>query len=91
MKRQSTPRFVRAKVRALAREQVRDQRSLYETKRPEQVGTYGGNGEVIVEGKRYPFRDTQNIQPSVGDVLTMRNVGRRAVVIMAPTEGTSIT
>lgn len=90
MERKSTPRFVRAKLRAVARERVRDQRSMYETKRTEQVGTYGGNNEIIVDSKRYPFRDTQNIQPNVGDVITVRNVGRRAVVIMAPTEGTEI-
>ena len=83
-------RFQRAKFRAVSRERTRDQRGTYETKRPEQVGTYAGNNEVIVNGVRYPFRDTQGIAPTVGNVLTVRNVGRRAVVIMAPSEGTTV-
>lgn len=83
-------RFQRAKLKALARERTRDQRSTYEQQRTEQVGTYAGNNEVIVDGVRYPFRDTQGIAPSVGNQITVRNVGRRAVVIMAPSEGTEI-
>lgn len=83
-------RFNRAKLRGMARVQVQQQRNVFEPRRTEQLGTYLGANEVVVNGKRYRFRDTQNINPQPGQQLTVRNVGRRAVAIYAPSEGTEV-
>lgn len=80
--------FYQSEAKAKARAIRGASLAEFVVRRPESIGIYVGVGRISVDGVPYPFRDTQGINPRLGQKITVRNVGRDAVAIYAPTEGT---
>jgi len=85
-----TALFYSVKADAMLDEWVTTMRGNFQTAPVEKTGVYAGSNTVYVSGQTYHFRNTEGVTLFVGKELAVRNIGRPAAAVYAPTVGVNV-